>query len=325
MTKKNPSEKRPSPPKEHKFISEIEIRNIALIILIGLILRFVFYFELKNTPLFNNLYSDSKIFSDLALKLINGSLFGSFVFYMSPGYSYFLAAVYALFGKDPGLVRIIQILLNLSNVFIIYLLTRELFSKNTGYIAAIISVLYAIFIFYSSLVLVEILFTFFISVFLFLFIRLDNNCSSRYLLINGLLLGITALFRGSILLFFPAAVYWIYLESRERNLQMFFKRAVFFSTGILIAMLPITLNNYLAEKVPVLLTTNYGINLYIGNHKDATGIYKIPEDIDLSIDPTGKNYAEKISHKKMNDSEVSRFWEDKAIEYITSNPGETLD
>lgn len=322
--KKNlPVKKFPSP-KKVRFISETEIRNIGLIILSGLVLRFVLYFELKNTPLFNNLYSDSKIFSDLAQNIVNGSWFGSAVFYMSPGFTYFLAIIYSLFGKDPGLVRIIQILVNLANVFVIYLLARELFSKSSGYIAAIISILYTIFIFYSSLILVEILFTFCISVFLLLFIRIDNNSSFCYLLITGLLLGIAALFRGSILLLFPVAVYGIYLVRGMQHPKLFFNRVFFFLIGIIIAVLPVTLNNYLAGNEVVLLTTNYGINLYIGNHESATGIYKIPADIDLSLDPTGKNYAEKITHKRMSDSEVSGFWENKAFEYMLSNPGKAL-
>src|SRR5512139_3854663 len=140
--RKKPADKKSLPPEQNKFITDKEVRNLGLIILGGLVLRLIFYFELKGTPLFTDLYSDSKIFSDLAQDMAkDNNWFGSMVFYMSPGYTYFLAVIYSLFGNDAGLIRIIQILINLANILIIYLLAKDLFSSKTAYAAAIISVL----------------------------------------------------------------------------------------------------------------------------------------------------------------------------------------
>ena len=312
------------PAPKQRFISDIEYRNLALIILAALILRLIFFFELKSTPLFNNLFSDSRILSDLAQNIVNeDNWFGSIVFYMSPGYTYFLAAIYAVFGKDTGLVRLVQIVINCANVFIIYLLARELFSKNTAYIAAIIAVLYSGYIFYSSLILTEIIFVFFISVFLLLLVSGKNNHKKGYWLLTGLILGIAALFRGNILLLVFPAIYWIYSEKKDLNLKTIIpSRILFFCLGLLLAILPVTLNNFIAGKEFVLLSTNYGINFYIGNNENATGIYKIPDDIDLSMQPDGEKYAEKITGRNLTPSEVSGFWFSKGVDYIFTSPGE---
>jgi 4-amino-4-deoxy-L-arabinose transferase-like glycosyltransferase len=312
--------------KEPKTVPKIqnkkkfEYKFIGLILLVGLALRLTFFFELKSTPMFESLYSDSKIFSDLAWQIINNnSWFGKIIFYMSPGYTYFLAILYSVFGHDLALIRIIQILINTANIFIIYLIGRELFSIKAGYAAAILASVFSIFIFYSSVILLEVIFAFFISLLLYHLVRTDKPKDRSYWLTAGIFLGAAALFRGNILLFLPVLILWLIIKNRTEQLKVHFESAGFLTIGVLLLIIPITINNYIAEKKFLLLTSNAGINFYIGNHEKATGIYKIPEHIDFHSDPTGKKYAELESGKELSAAEVSDFWMNKGFDFIGSS------
>ena len=74
----------------------------------------------------------------------------------------------------------------------------------------------------------------------------------------------------------------------------------------------------------VLISSNGGINFYLGNNKNAIGIYKTPEDFDFFNDLSGKKYAERTSGKTFTPSEASSFWLQKSLEYIEKNPFEWL-
>jgi len=137
-----------------KYYSRTEILYLSLIIFCGLILRLIYFFETEGTPFFTSLYSDSKIYFDWASEIVaSGNWVGSEVYFMSPVYPYFLAVATAISSESITLVRIIQVIASSLNIWVIYLIARNLFSTKAGYAASILAAVYSIFIFYSGAIL----------------------------------------------------------------------------------------------------------------------------------------------------------------------------
>ncbi len=307
---------------DKKLSSNEEYRYLLVIVLVGIILRFIFVIETQNSPFFQTLFSDSKIYYDLALKICSGSWIGNEIFFMSPGYPYFLAIIFTIFGKSILAIRLIQIFMNSINIIFIYLIARNLHSKKAGYLAAGIAAVSSSFIFYSGAILLEVVQTFILSLFLVLVSNKGIIIKSQNWLWAGLILGIASFFRANILLLFPVMVGWFLIKiiktSSERN--FIYHSLLYFSLGCTIPVLLVTARNYLVGNDFVLISSNGGINFYLGNHEGAPGIYKSPEDFDLFSDLSGEKYAERISGKVLTPSEASSFWYQKSIKYIEQDP-----
>jgi tetratricopeptide (TPR) repeat protein len=111
------------------------------------------------------------------------------------------------------------------------------------------------------------------------------------------------------------------------------KRIALFLLGIALVILPVTVRNYLVEKDWVLLTSNGGLNFYIGNNPYSKGIYIPLNQLRLPYQPTpsatahdrmdlqAKRIAEKIEGRGLKSSEISTFWFSQAAEFFHREPG----
>ncbi len=71
-------------------------------------------------------------------------------------YTFYLAGVYAFFGPEPLVARVLQtILVGGLQTYIIYRIGEKTFSKNIGLIASAISAFYIYFIYYSGALMTE--------------------------------------------------------------------------------------------------------------------------------------------------------------------------
>ncbi|MGE5496929.1 MAG: tetratricopeptide repeat protein, partial [Syntrophothermus sp.] len=312
---------------DRKLFSPEEIRNLLIIAAAGLLLRLVFVFESSSGPFYNNLVSDSKIYNDWALSLIGkGNFQPGGVFFMAPFYPYFLAAVYSITGEAYTVIRIIQVLASSATIFIVYLAARKLLGRKTAYTAAVITALYKLFIFYSAIMLSETLQTFFVSLFVLLLIEAIQHEGKVKWLTAGLFLGISGVFRANILLFLPLLILWLaYRGYKERTFKAVVQKAVVFLViGTVLPVLPLTLHNYIYGHDFVLMTSNGGINFYLGNNPESQGVFKAPSEFDFYSDLSGEKYAEKLAGSDMKPSEASSYWQGRGMEYVRSDFGGAL-
>jgi 4-amino-4-deoxy-L-arabinose transferase-like glycosyltransferase/Flp pilus assembly protein TadD len=299
-----------------------EYKYLSVIFIVGFVLRFFYVTETQNTPFFQNLYSDSKIYYDLAVQISNGNWIGNNIFFMSPGYPYFLAIIFTLFGKSILLVRLIQIFLNSINIIIIYFIARNLHSDKAGFISAAIAALFSTYIFYSGAILLEVIQTFILSILLFLLTDKSKIKNYQNWLLIGILLGVASYFRANILLIFPALVIWFVTRILKslKDKKIYLKSLIYFSLGCIFPVLLITVRNYFVGNDFVVISSNGGINFYLGNNENSLGIYKTPEDFDFFNDLSGRKYAQTITGKVLSPSDASAFWFDKSINFIEEQP-----
>jgi hypothetical protein len=94
--------------------------------------------------------------------------------------------------------------------------------------------------------------------------------------------------------------------------------------GILLVIGPVTARNYLVSGDFVLISSNGGLNFYLGNNPLAAGIYYNVDRIDLATDPDGRRFLEAESGRVLTHSEASSLWMDKAQSFILEEPGSAI-
>lgn len=193
-------------------------------------------------------------------------------------YTFYLIAVYTLFGPHPLAARLIQIIIvGILQPLLTYAIARRLFNDKVGLIAAALSSIYLYFIYYSATLMTE---PFYITATLgslyiaILLVDQVKNLGQKihpwrfYLLAVafGLILGSTVLLRQLFLLIIPFIFAWVWWASRVRRGTNSFTILLIATVTIIILILPFTAFNYARFERFVLLNTNAGYAFFWGNH-----------------------------------------------------------
>ncbi|MCJ7579023.1 MAG: glycosyltransferase family 39 protein [Candidatus Aminicenantes bacterium] len=237
-----------------------------------------------------------------------------------PGYPYFLAVLYTLFGAHLLPVCLVQSILAVFTCLFIFLLGKGLASERTGLWAAGFFTVYPQFIRYPGNLFVETLFIFlFIFALLFLF---DTGQKPSYAksIMAGILLGLSALVREVALFMILPILLWAILMMKDslekkqwrKNLSVFL---MFFA----LTLSPWTLRNYFLFHRFIPISTNGGFNFRMGNNPQATGGYN--SDIDANIKwphPLSNESPEELLSLEI---EATKTGYNNGINFIFQNPG----
>jgi tetratricopeptide (TPR) repeat protein len=90
--------------------------------------------------------------------------------------------------------------------------------------------------------------------------------------------------------------------------------------GILVLTAPVTIRNAIVSGDFVLITSNAGLNFYIGNGPESSGAYQKPAGLDVEVDPAGRTLAEADLGRPLSPSEVSAWWMDRSLHWIRNRP-----
>ena len=302
-------------------------KNKNRLLLVGSIIGLALVLRIWNViaigdVFYANFLSDASTYRLWASKIIAGTPYGGPAFPMGPLYPYFLAlCLHAAF--NFYVVLFLQSVFGALVVLNIYIISNRLFGFKAGLISALMAAVYGPFIFYDGLLLSESLQLLLVSFALVLIInaRAKKADLLRYA-VAGILIGLTALGRGTILIF-PVliAVYWLagLIKTGLKKNRQDLKRLMVLFLGIFCGILPAAIHNISnGEHIPI--SSNFGINFYVGNNPEASGTYDEPRGLNLSSDFTGRQIAEKESGRELSSSEVSKFWSGRAYEYIEEDP-----
>ena len=107
-------------------------KKVILTLVIAFLLRFSFVFIYPQFPV----VSDAKDYDSLGWNLARGNGFmdeaGKAEIHRSPGYPFFLAVIYKIFGHSYKHVRSWQVLFSILTLLLIFLITKDIFGKNTA-------------------------------------------------------------------------------------------------------------------------------------------------------------------------------------------------
>ncbi|MBW2699457.1 MAG: glycosyltransferase family 39 protein [Deltaproteobacteria bacterium] len=316
-----------------KIIDALKSPKLAwpLLLFLAFALRLIHLLEVDDTPFFLQLHNDSAVYHHWAMLISLGDWLGTSypVFYQGPGYAYFLASIYTVFGEAPWWACMIQVILGTLSVGLTYELGRRLFGPATGLIAGLLAACYPMFIFTNALLLGVTLIVFLNLLMLILIASAMPRPSWWKWLAAGLLLGLSALLRGNILIFGPLAVIAVIAYYGWDNKRRWLSAGLLMFFGCLLALAPATAHNFLIGEDHVLLTANAGANFYIGNNPDSDGIY-IAEarykgrPMGMSVRDQEANFPavarKELKQKKVKPSRVSSFWMGKTFDSIKEKP-----
>src|SRR4051812_46022814 len=309
----------------------------AWIFMTALAVRLVHVWQMRATPFFSVLLGDSRGYDEWARRIAAGEWIGHDVFYQAPLYPYMLGVIYAIAGRHLLLVRVVQALIGSASCVFLALAGERLVSRRAGIAAGLILALYAPAIFFDGLIQKSVLDVFFVCLALYVITTIDaehaesaatepsprvqralRSTSSSWLWLGGTM-GLLALTRENALVFIVVIGAWILWQGLGvRGLGLFL-------AGLALVLVPVAARNYAVGGGFYITTSQFGPNFYIGNNPAADGTYQ-----SLRFGRGAPEYerqdatelAERGLGRALTPAEVSGYWTDKALEFITGRPGE---
>ena len=227
---------------------------------------------------------------------------------VGPGYEWFLASIYYLFGHTYQLIWILQSLFLALSAYLLFLLSREIFSDSwspvIGLTAAALIGFSPDLITISAMLMTENIGIFLMILSVYLFFRYMNARSIPLLLLFSISF-VSAIFvrTPAIFLTIPMLTFFI-LEKRWRDIALFFTVAVILFT-------PWSVRNYTVYHSFIPLNVNSGFNLVAGNHHGSNG--------EQEPYPILEEYLQKLGAVEANKQATK-----DAFSFIIHNPGEFI-
>jgi tetratricopeptide (TPR) repeat protein len=231
---------------------------------------------------------------------------------------------------------------------------------SVGPIAGLMLALYAPAVFFDGLLQKSVLDVFFVCAALALIARTedakDNRARLATLFCLGVTMGALALTRENALVLIAVVLAWTLLPGRSRgsgrsggskpeartrtartrtgnsepgtlNREPRFAGASLFLAGLALVLSPVVIRNAYVSGGLYITTAQAGPNFYIGNNPTADGTYqslRFGRGAPEFERQDATDLAERALGRSLTPGEVSSYWTDKALDFVTSHPGAWL-
>jgi 4-amino-4-deoxy-L-arabinose transferase-like glycosyltransferase len=226
----------------------------VLVFGVALAVRVVHMFALRQSPYFSRAVLDAETYFRAASALAAGEGWPEPVYWQPPGYPYFLAAVLWLAGPDFLAIRLVQAILGALTAALTCAIGTRVFGRGVGLAAGLVVAGYGLLVYYDGELLPPTLAICLQMATLYCAVRAPGERAGRGWLGTGLLGGLTAVANATFLLVLPVLA----LAAR--------RRAGWLLLGAAVVVAPVTLRNWARGGELVLVSSNAGVNLYLGNN-----------------------------------------------------------
>ena len=280
--------------------------------------------DFARTAVFNILpNSDSSYYFNWAKDIAAGDILGGArVFMKWPLYGYFLAGLFRIFGPSVAIVYVLQFMLGALTGVLVYFIGSVMFNRAVGFIAALFYLSYGLFLYYESALIYTSL-SLFLNCLLFLyFLRISRAQGRAGFFWVGIFSGLCTLAQANILLFAPLGALWALWQRRSRFAASLYAM-LFFLAGLSLVLGITACRNYIVEKDAALVTGHLGVNFYLGNNPQATGLFLNPEYLAPEQEGMFKDariIAEQKIGSRLKTSQISDFWLKKSFAFIKNDP-----
>jgi 4-amino-4-deoxy-L-arabinose transferase-like glycosyltransferase len=274
---------------------------------------------LLNTPL----TYDAHMYNANALSISQGNGYDPNVSW-PVGYSLFLSSIYTAVGYSLFAARIANAILYVGIVAGTFYLTKTWFkSRQQAIVAALMLLTYPGFLVFISLTMSEILFTFLLLMGLTCLqvarsLALEKKAVLIYL-VSGGLFGAATLVRPQVI-FVPFIVIVIFfISSHFKRLKYVMFPVVIVYFGIVLILTPWMYHTYTLFDEFVFVSTNGGVNLFIGNNPRADGRNdgsNMPINLETYLGYDLSEATDAVAHDKL--------YRNAAVDYAMSHPLDTI-
>jgi 4-amino-4-deoxy-L-arabinose transferase-like glycosyltransferase len=229
--------------------------------------------------------------------------------FRAPGYPFFLAGLYLVFGLEQRLeaARLIQAFLGAALAPLTALLALSLgLSPRAARLAGMILALYPILWLYPIGLASENIFLPLVVLGLLATLAAARTLGPWAAAGAGLALGTATLTRGALALFLPVSAIWLWRTSPRSGLR----QAALLTAAASAVLIPWMVRNSLILGRPAFVENSAGYNLFIGYHPEGSGNF----DVRVSVIPL----------RILDDDQRDRWTMEQAAGFIRSNPGRAL-
>ncbi len=323
---------------------------LGMILLIGALLRFTYLFEVARAPDFDAPQFEAQYHDYWARALLSGDWtpppgvtdpeIPHRPYFRPPGYPFALAAIYAATGGGYVWPRLFQMVLGLISCWLLYGLASRVYGNAAALGSAAFAATYWLFIFFEAELMAVTLLILLLLASLTVVVRWAEGFTARRAATVGVLLGAATLVRPNAAVLVPLFLLWIaWLSGRRQGRGVWFRRPFLVPSLVLVATfvlatLPATLRNLRVSGDLVWITSNAGVNLFVGTHPQSDGISPVVPELGQisglergwdSFDyPRVAAGVERLVGRTMSDSEVSAYFSQRAIGYAVADPGQVL-
>jgi 4-amino-4-deoxy-L-arabinose transferase-like glycosyltransferase len=190
-----------------------------------------------------------------------------------PGYSLLVSALYVVFGQHVLAAQLLNVALGTATAGLVYLLGRQIAGHTPAVVAAGLTACWPSLVLFTGVTLSETAFTFFALLSLWLLVKSVRSgaASVAGLLVTGAVFGFAALVRGQALLLPLVAL--PYLAASGLRPTVIARTLAITVVGMAAIVLPWTVRNAVELDAPVLISTNAGVDFWIGHHERANGAF----------------------------------------------------
>jgi len=295
-------------------------RALLAILLAALIIRILYLAYYSSLPVWDQLTVDNYYHHNWAQSISEGDILGGTTYFRAPLYVFCLAGLYAAVGTSLWVGRVFGILVGVLSVFLTYRIGRRVFDRRIGLVAAAIQAIFPMHLYFEGELLLDPLFTLLLQLAVDRVLVWWDLRKTREIFVAGLLFGLAAITRPTALvLLLPVALLLMAGLKMWRPIAV---HIVVLVVGVALVVLPVTVRNIIVASEPVLISSQGGINFYIGNNEAADGVSAV------MAEPLGSNWriqqithlAETAKGRPLTPGEVSTYWFQQAEDWITENP-----
>jgi len=309
----------------------------AAIVASAFCLRLIYLLQFRHNPLFAYPMMDPSYNDQWARAFAEGrSFMDGEPYFRAPLYAWFLGFCYKIFGPGYLAPRIVQALLGAVSCGLIFFVARYFYSRTAAAAAGFVAASFWLFFYFEGELLIVPLIVFLDLLFLLLLVRGSLSGSVSTLAAAGIVLGASALARPNILLFGICACLWLALVDLDRaeprsaprgrkGWRRRLVRAAVMGCACLITIAPVTVRNAVEGDDLVLISSQGGVNFFIGNNPASDGSAAV---IPGARPGLWESYhdsiamAEKAEGRALRPSEVSGHFFGRALDFLRRHPGD---
>ncbi len=320
--------------KQHTLITLTRKNAVPIsVFFVAVTLGLIYLIELHSrSPFSNYLYLDALRYDSWARSIAFGSKHAIEPVFRAPLYPIFLALIYKILGHSLFIARFVQVMMSAMTCVLIYFLALKVFNKRTAIISAFIGAFYGPFFLWAGELLIVTLIVFLDVIMLYILLNAFEKPRKIYWLLGGIVLGLSSIARPNVLIILPWVIILVFWMHKIRKVSIAKKlRSVyvlFFLAGSFAVILPLAIANYTIAKDFVLISSQGGVNFFIGNNPTADGrtarapgIGEAHGEFQDNVWLASVKQANNATGKSLKPSQVSRYWYRQGLEFILRQPG----
>jgi len=294
---------------------------LLAIFFVAISYRAACFCQIGGHPFFRFPVVDAQYHDEWAKRMAAGDWlgYGPDDVFKPPLYPGFLAVSYSVFGHSIRLIQWLQHILGAFSCVFLAIIGGRLVGRRAGIVAGFLAAGFAPYVFFELQLLTPTLSLFLnLAAIVFVLPGWKGRSYSR-LLAAGLLFGLSVGVRPDVVV--PALLVFSYLvfENRSVPTRQLASRVSCMLVGGLVVILPIIVRNHHLTGQFIPVSSNSGINLYVGNSTGTDGISSVP--VGLRWERLICRVPQDVLEKPAT---ASRWWAEAARREIMADPGAAL-